>query len=93
MLQRRFRTVVLVNPTPRVSIKTGSGMGAKPPGVAEPTVMLSKPIWLDVPPKSIEKAVPANDDPIGINGQNRPLGSGAPSNGVYIPIYKIIIFQ
>lgn len=46
-------------------------------------MMLSKPIWLDVPPKSIEKAVPANDDSIGPNGQNRSLGSGAPSNGVY----------
>lgn len=58
-------------------------MGVKPPGVAAPKVMLSKPIWLDVPPKSIEKAVPANDDPIGTNGQNKPLGSCAPLNGVY----------
>jgi hypothetical protein len=39
-------------------------------GVDEPKVMLSKPIWLAVPEKSTDMAVPLKVTPNGTKGQN-----------------------
>jgi hypothetical protein len=57
---------------PDSSMVAGSGT---PPGVAEPKVMSSKPVWLAVPPKSMDFAMPTNETPTGVQLQKEPVGS------------------
>ncbi len=45
------------------------------PGVTEPKVMSSKPVWLAVPPKSIDMAVPLKPTPTAVQLQKVPFGS------------------
>lgn len=56
----------------------GSGV----PGVEEPSVTSSNPIWFAVPLKFTDIAVPLNATPIGNHGQNCKVGRQGPTPGV-----------